>query len=191
MRKWINLTEAMFGNEDEREEFLETCAFWSGEVQGNEFEDGYKSETEENLLAYAHIAQDYRDIHFQSLYRGTRGISRQKANAIVKYNHSMTFDLSESKMSSWTTNPQIAERFASKNGGVVLRYSVSDFEIFLSFADLWQKLSKDEKSKYRDIIVAAEENEVLIINPPSVTVTNYNIHPFTPDQRLRDRMNYM
>ena len=172
--------------EAERAEFLETCEYWAGEVENNEFENT-KGEFENTLLRLAHIAEQYTHVDFKSLFRGTRGITRKKATAMLKYNRSVTFDMSESVLTSWTTNPQIAERFASKNGGVVLQYNTDDLEVFLSFADLWRRMSRQEQETYRDIHLPVEEAEVLVKNPPSLTVTSRNIYRFTPDRRLRDK----
>ena len=177
-----------YADEDERTQFLAVCEFWTTEVQGNDYETGYKDEGEEALLAFTHLAKKYRHTHFESLYRGTRGITRQKAATIIRHNKTMTFDLSESKLSSWTTNPEVAERFASKNGGVVLRFSVSDFEIFLSFDNLWGDMTQKEQQQFNGIEIGAKESEVLVINPPSLSVSAVNIHRFTPNRYLRSYM---
>ena len=187
MRQWISLLESMTGASDEYDQFLGLCDIWGETVQGNEFEDGGKSEVEAELMTLDHIAKNFRTVHFRSIYRGTRGITRQKAAAILRHNRSMTFDMSQSVLSSWTTNPSVAERFASKNGGIVLRYNVEDFKVFLSFSEIWGYLSGEEKRRYSGIDLGAEEAEILVINPPEIVVTSVNIHRFAPDNRLRDR----
>lgn len=175
---------------DERTQFLAACEFWATEVQANAYETGYKPEAEEVLLLFAHFAKSYATVHFGTLFRGTSGMTRRQAAAIVRYHKSKTFDLSESKLSSWTTNPQVAERFASKTGGIVLQYPAHHFKIFVSMNDVWNSMSSAEKKQFDGIHVGSSETEIIVYNPPSLVVTSNNIHRFTPDRSIYDLLKF-
>jgi hypothetical protein len=159
----------------QREKFLELLDFWCAEVQGNEFEYGYKNEAEPELLALEELTRPYRTVHFKMLYRGTGGISRQKASVIRRYKKQMTFDMTESVLSSWTTNPDVARDFAEKFKGTVLSYPTSTFDVFLSFSDVWHSMNQREQKDYGSIRIGASEAEVLVRHPPQLTVTYWNV----------------
>lgn len=176
MRDLLTLLEDL----NARGEFLAAIEIWASDMQNSDYESN-KPEIEEILLRHEEIAAAYRQVEHKALFRGT-GISHGEL-AALRRGERVTVDMSESRLTSWSTNPEVASRFVQSyyrhfegDHAIVAVFATSAMPVFLDFRALWAGMTKKEQKYYQGIRVAVEENEVIVQHSPEFVITKENVY---------------
>lgn len=176
MRDLLTLLESL----NARDEFLEAVEIWASDMQNNDYESN-KPYIEEILLRHEDIAAAYRQVEHKALFRGT-GISEDEL-AALRGGRRVTVDMSQSRLTSWSTNPEVASRFIQSyyrhfegDHAIVAAFPTQSMTVFLDFRALWAAMTRKERKTYPGIHVAVQEQEVVILHSPSFVITKENVY---------------